>query len=137
LARKSKRANIFCLINIFTRRRQNGRISSKMLFFWPASLVHRDGALVSSVCSAWLLVELGAGGFFGCRPSVGPSLLAYERFIQGVCVIAVCHIEVQVVDVEARWESFPHCCGDVMVARVECVAGSSNTTTMHRLTKRA
>jgi hypothetical protein len=82
-------------------------------------------------------VELGAGGFFGYRPSVGPSQPTYERFVQGVRVIAVCHIEVQVVDVEARRESFPYCYGGVMVARVKCVAGSSNTTIMHHLTKRA
>jgi hypothetical protein len=88
-----------------------------------ASPVHCKGTLVGSICSAW--VESGVGGFFGYGPLIGSYLSACKCFIQNVHVIAVCHIEVQVVSVEARLQTFSYSCGDAVVAQVECVAVSS------------
>jgi hypothetical protein len=90
-----------------------------------ASSVHCKGTLVGSILQCLLSVESGVGGFFGCGPLVGSYLSAYKCFVQGVHVIAVCHIEVQVVSVEARQQTFLYSCGDVVVAQVECVAASS------------
>jgi hypothetical protein len=96
-----------------------------------ASLFHRSSTLVGPICSAWLSVISGVGGFFGCGTLVGSYLLACECFVQGMHVIAVCHIEVQVVSVEASQHTFSYSCGGVVVMQVECVTASSIQRAMH------
>jgi hypothetical protein len=61
-------------------------------------------------CWAYLqglaVVESGAIGSFVYGLSIGLYLLATcECFVLPVCIVAVCHLEVQVIDLEARRES--------------------------------
>jgi hypothetical protein len=105
-----------------------------MLFFQLICLDVGQIELLWFIAMALLLglFESGASGFYGCGPSVRPYLAACECFVQCVRIVAMLRIEVQVVDVEARRESFSYCCGGSGGMRV----GSSNTTNMHRPTKR-
>jgi hypothetical protein len=80
-------------------------------------------------------VQWGVVASSAMDPRLGPARQVVNIFVQGVRVIAVYRIEMQVVDVEARQESFLYCCGGVVVAQVECVARSSHATIMHHTRK--